>query len=73
MKCEQCYWADNCPEYGEEFQMNLTAVECEVLREFIDGYYMAQDADDKADSAAMIVGILDYLLSVTVKMKEACE
>jgi len=56
-----------------EFQMNLTAVECEVLREFIDGYYMAQDADDKADSAAMIVGILDYLLSVTVKMKEACE
>jgi len=59
MKCEQCYWADNCPEYGE-------------VREFIEGYYMSQDADDKADSAAMVVGILDYLLTVASKTKEAC-
>ena len=51
--------------------MNLSDVECEVLREFIDGYYMSQDAEDKADSATMVVGILDYLLTVTTKMKEA--
>jgi len=52
--------------------MNLSDTECEVLREFIEGYYMSQDADDKADSAAMVVGILDYLLTVASKTKEAC-